>query len=201
MADGPPVLQIVVAGAGALGFYHLWWVPYQARLEVERLALAAASANLKKGMGAEEAVQKALAGACTAGAMVYKVPPSVAGPLCSVAGVLAEKLGKAVGKEAIAGAKKVGAGTKVAAKAVGHSAKVAVKSVRKVASWIGLGALPYELAAFDAPASNPFARHAAAGPARRKRRGLGGVSGGGRRLVPNPARRPVSGAAFYLRHL
>lgn len=183
MADGSPVLPIVVAGAGAYGLYHLWWVPYQARLEVERLALAAAAANVKKGMGPEEAVQKALAVACTAGATAYKVPPSVSGPLCSVAGVLATKLGKVVGKGAIAGGKKIGAGTKVAAKAVGKTTKTAAKGVRKAARWLGLGALPYDLADFEDPHGRPPAER----PARRKRRSVG------------PRREGA--AAYYLRHL
>lgn len=215
MSDSP-VLPIVVAGAGAFGLYHLWWVPYQARLEVERLALAAAAANVKNGMGAEEAIQHALAGACTAGAVAYKVPPSVSGPLCSAAGVVAEKLGKAIGKGAIVGGKKIGAGTKVAAKAVGKGAKTAAKGVktaakgaRKVAGWLGLGALPYDLADFEDPHGRPVAER----PARGTRRSQATIYAARfqdvpgevpwRWASPKPRRPslPAAGAAFYLRHL
>jgi hypothetical protein len=203
------VLPIVVAGGAALGLYHLWWLPYRARLEVERLALEAAAANVRAGMGPEEAIQQALAGACRLGATAYKVPPSVSGPLCSAAGVVAEKLGKAVGKGAIVGGKKIGAGTVVAAKAVGHTTKAAASGARKAARWLGLGALPYELAAFDAPPARP----AAAGPATRKRRSQATIYAARYRDVPGEVpwrwaspkpRRPslaAAGAAYYLRHL
>ena len=207
MPDSSPVLPIVVAGGAALGFYHLWWLPYQARLEVERLALAAAAANVKKGMGAEEAIQHALAGACTAGAVAYKVPPSVSGPLCSAAGVVAEKLGKAIGKGAIVGAKKLGTGTKTAAKAVGKTTKTAAKGVRKAARWLGLGALPYDLADFE----DPHGRPAPERPATRERRSQATIYAARYRDVPGdvpwrwaspkPRRPSAAAAAFYLRHL
>lgn len=187
MGDGIPVLQLAVAGAGAAALYQFWWLPYQTRLELERLALAAARANVRNGMGAEEAIQQALAGACTVGATVYKVPPSVAGPLCSVAGVVAEKLGKALGKGAGKAAIAGGKATKVAGKAVGKGAVTAAKGVRKAASWLGLGGLPYDLADFEDP-------HGGRPPAERP----------ARRTGRSQARRQsaaAAGAAFYLRHL
>ena len=209
MSEGSPVLPVIVAGAGAVALYNLWWVPYRARLEVERLALEAARANMRGGMGAEDAIQHALAGACSAGAMAFKFPPSVAAPLCSAAGVIAEKLGKVLGKEAIVGGKKIGAGTKIAAKAVGKTTKTAVKSVRKVASWLGLGALPYGGGDFE----DPHGRPATERPTSRKGRSLDSLAVARGKDVPGDVpwrwaspkpHRPssaVAGAAYYMRHL
>jgi hypothetical protein len=193
MADSP-ILPIVVAGAGAVALYELAYRPWAQRRDLQLAIDAAAAANLRQGMGVEEAAQQAIAGVCVGAASVYKVPPSVSAGICQGVGVLAEKGLKVAGKGAI-----------VAAKAVGKGAKTAAKGARKAVGWLGLGALPYDLAEFDRPRGNPFATHArdrAERPAGRKRRSLTGLSGApsapARRARSSSAR---SGVAFYARHL
>jgi hypothetical protein len=137
-----------LAGAGLAG-YFLLYVPWAQRRALEELTRAAILANQAKGMGVADAAAHAIAGACTAGAAVYKMPPAVAGPLCQGVGLVAVKGAQAAAKGAVIvgkltgrGAKAVGQGVGKGASAVGKGVgKGARKAFKSIFSDLGLGAL------------------------------------------------------------
>ena len=162
--SGQLVQLAALAGAGLAG-YFLLYQPWAQRRALEELTRNAIAANRAKGMGVADAAAHAIAGACTAGAATYKMPPAVAGPLCEGVGLVAVKGALAAAKGAVIVGKFTGRGAKVVGKGVGKGAKVvgrgigkAAKSVRHGFGLWGLGDAYEELGDFEDPHGRPRGR-------------------------------------------
>jgi hypothetical protein len=138
------LVKLLLVGGAGFAAYKLLYVPYAFKQEVLRRTEEEARALAAKGMGLEEATQKALAGACIGVAAVYKVPPSVSAGVCQGVGVLAEKTLKATAKGAIIAGKAIGSGVKTGVLAVGSGVKTGVlavgSGVKTGAKAVGTGA-------------------------------------------------------------
>lgn len=139
---------LVLAGLGGAGYFGLqWW----RREQVKKAVLAEAARLQAQGMSLEDSLKQAAGAACMAAGSLYRVPPSVSGPICSaaaqvalqsakltikgamIAGKAVGKAGAVVGKGAAAAGKAVGKGAAAAGKAVGTGAKaVAYTAPKKV---------------------------------------------------------------------
>ncbi|HEU0081854.1 MAG TPA: hypothetical protein VFQ87_03205 [Bradyrhizobium sp.] len=143
-SDNSQLVKLLALGGAAFVGYKFVYQPWEMRQKLQAEIEAQTRANLAKGMGIEEAGQKAISAACQAVAAFYKVPPSTSGGVCAGVGILAEKGIKALGKGAIIAGKVigheaavVGRGIGKGAKAVGHTAAVIGRGVGKGASTIG----------------------------------------------------------------
>jgi hypothetical protein len=126
MANG----LLVGGGIGVAGYFGWrWW-----QREQVSAALAAEAARLQaQGMSLKDSITSAAAGACTAAAAAYKMPPTVAGPLCAGAARVLIAGGEAAAKGAAIAGKAIGKGAAVVGKDVGKGAKfVAYTAPRKV---------------------------------------------------------------------
>ncbi|MEO7827191.1 MAG: hypothetical protein ABIR60_08630 [Allosphingosinicella sp.] len=119
------VTAALLGGAGYLG-YRLY---VQEKLKAALYAEAQAQLAKNPGMSIKDAMTNAAAGACTAVAAVYKVPPSAGAPMCQGLAVVATKAVELAGKGAIIAGKAIGKGTVAATKAVGHAGAVVGKGV------------------------------------------------------------------------
>jgi hypothetical protein len=121
---------LVGGGLGVAGY--VGWKYWQ-REQVKAATLAEAARLQAGGMSVRDAITNAAAGACTAAAGVYKMPPTVAGPLCKGVAVLAIKGAELAAKGAVIAGKVVGKGVAAGGKAVGKGAKfVAYDAPKKV---------------------------------------------------------------------
>jgi hypothetical protein len=199
----PDVLPVLVLGAGAVAAYFFLYKPWKIQHDLEALTKAQIDANLKKGMSLTDAANNAVAGACVAGAAVYKVPPEVSGSICKGVGVLAVAgakaavkgaviAGKVIGHDIGKGATAVGSGVKTATKAVGSAAKKTAHAITH-----GFGLWGVDVDGLGDIAAEPFGSRSrglyrtgqlrARGPGRTKQRQQGAGA--------------AAGAGFYLRHL
>lgn len=149
---GGQLVRVAVVGAAGLAAYEFLYKPWAMARELEAITRAKVLANLNKGMGIEDAAAEAVATACTAGAAVYKVPSTLAAPLCKGVGLLAVKGAIVAAKEIGKGAKVAGKGIKAGAKGVAKGAKAVGSLGKKLGLW-GLG--DFE----DLGDVNPFAAH------------------------------------------
>jgi hypothetical protein len=127
------LVKIVALGAAAFAGYKLVYLPWAQQRKLQEEIEAQTRANLAKGMGIEEAGQKAISAACQAVAAFYKIPPDKSGGVCAGVGILAEKSIKATIKGAIIAGKVVGKGAAVVGRTVGKGAVAVAKATKTVA--------------------------------------------------------------------
>lgn len=193
MANG----LLVGGGIGVAGYFGWrWW-----QREQIRLATLAEAARLRatQGMSLKDSIRTAAAGACTATAAGYGMPPAAAGPLCTGVATIAIAAGELGIKGAKIASKAIGKGVVSAGKGIGRGAKFAaytapkkviskvVPKAGKVAKKVlclgifcgveGLGEVDYRAAI-----SSALGDTAAAGP----RNPFGRARAGGGQRRPNP---------------
>lgn len=193
------LLPVVALAGGAWAAYEFLYKPWKIRHDLEALTNAQINANLAKGMSLTEAADNAVAGACVAGAAVYKVPPEVSASICKGVGVLAVAGAKEAVKGAVIAGKVVGKGVAKAAGGVKTAAKAVGSTAKKTAHAIthGFGLFGVDVDELGDIAAAPFGSRSSGlfrTTAPRARRP-------GRTKQRAPRQQGAAGAEFYLRHL